>query len=387
MEVFAEVTAENLSTLTAHPAADIFPMLGAGQMAELAEDIKARGLIEPIVLDGEGRIIDGRNRLEACRIAGVEPRFSHYIGSDVLGYIVSKNLKRRHLTQSQRAAVAAELVPMLAEDARKRQLAGLKRGSEMPVQENLPERNNGQARDKAGELMGVSGRSVEDALAVQREAPEVLDRVKAGDIAVSTARKVAELPEEDRQAIATATKEQIKAEVRSALRKAHVSYNSGNNEWYTPWDIVEAARDALGAIDLDPASSDAANEVVKAASYYTLADDGLTKPWCGRVYMNPPYETGLIERFTARLRECFDRNEVSEAIVLVNNATETKWFQYLVASASMLCLPEGRIRFWSPTKETASPLQGQAILYFGERREAFAHSFRAFGSVWERSSQ
>lgn len=383
MKLFAGVEVDDLSALTAHPAADIFPMLGAGEMAELAEDIKARGLLDAIVLDGEGRIIDGRNRLEACRIAGVKPRFIEYMGSDVLGYIVSKNLKRRHLTESQRATVAAELVPMLADEARKRQGHGLTAPGKT-LSANLREASDGKAADKAGELMGVSGRSVEDALAVQRKAPELFDRVKAGDIAVSTARKAAELPEEDRQAVAAAPKEQIKAEARSALRKAHVSYNSGNHEWYTPWDIVEAARDALGAIDLDPASSDAANEVVKAASYYTLADDGLTKPWCGRVYMNPPYETGLIERFTARLRECFDRNEVSEAIVLVNNATETKWFQYLVASASMLCLPEGRIRFWSPTKETASPLQGQAILYFGERREAFAHSFRAFGSIWER---
>lgn len=386
MELFAEATVEDLSTLTAHPAADIFPMLDAGEMAELAEDIKARGLIEAIVLDADGRIVDGRNRLEACGIAGVEPRFIEYMGSDVLGYIVSKNLKRRHLTESQRATVAAELVPMLAEEARKRQGHGLTAPGKT-LSANLREASDGKAADKAGELMGVSGRSVEDALAVQRKAPELFDRVKAGDIAVSTARKAAELPEEDRQAVAAAPKEQIKATAKEAIRKAHVSYNSGNNEWYTPWDIVEAARDALGAIDLDPASSDAANEVVKAASYYTLADDGLTKPWCGRVYMNPPYQTGLIERFTARLRECFDRNEVSEAIVLVNNATETKWFQYLVASASMLCLPGGRIRFWSPTKETASPLQGQAILYFGERREAFAHSFRAFGSIWERSSQ
>lgn len=385
MKLFAEAVVEDLSTLRAHPAADMFPMLEPGEMAELAEDIKARGLIEAIVLDADGLIVDGRNRLEACGIAGVDPRFVEYMCSDVIGYIISKNLKRRHLTPGQRAAVAAELLPMLAAEARKRQGHGLTAPGKT-LKENLPEAS-GQARDKAGEMMGVSGRSVEHAAAVQRHAPEVFARVKTGDIAVSTATQVAKLPEAERSAVAAAPKEEIKAVAKEAIRKAHVAHNSGNNEWYTPAEIVEAARDVLGVIDLDPASSDAANAIVKAATYYTIADDGLSKPWLGRVWMNPPYETGLIEKFTARLRECFDADEVSEAIVLVNNATETRWFQNLAASASMLCLVTGRIRFWSETKETASPLQGQAILYFGVRREAFARGFRPFGIIWERPAQ
>lgn len=380
MELFAEAVVEDLSTLRAHPAADVFPMLESGEMAELAEDIKARGLIEAIVLDADGLIVDGRNRLEACGIAGVNPRFVEYIGSDPIGYIVSKNLKRRHLTQSQKSAVAVELLPMLEEEARKRQACG--QGGVL-LSANLREAN-GKASDKAGEMLGVSGRSVEHAAAVQRQAPEVFERVKAGDIAASTAAQVAGLPEADRHAVAAAPKDEINAVAKEAIRKAHVAYNGGNNEWYTPADIVEAARTVLGEIDLDPASSDAANKIVKASAYYTAADDGLSKPWRGRVWMNPPYETGLIEKFTARLRECFDADEVSEAIVLVNNATETRWFQNLAASASMLCLVTGRIRFWSETKETASPLQGQAILYFGVRREAFARGFRSFGIIWER---
>ncbi len=384
MELFAEAAVEDLSTLRAHPAADMFPMLEPGEMAELAEDIKARGLIEAIVLDADGLIVDGRNRLEACGIAGVEPRFVEYMCSDVIGYIISKNLKRRHLTPGQRSAVAAELLPMLAAEARKRQ------GFRTDLQDNFSANlrgSDGKASDKAGEMLGVSGRSVEHAANVQRHAPEVFERVKAGDIAVSTAAQVAGLPEADRHAVAAAPKDEINAVAKEAIRKAHVAYNGGNNEWYTPADIVEAARTVLGEIDLDPASSDAANKIVKASAYYTAADDGLSKPWRGRVWMNPPYETGLIEKFTARLRECFDADEVSEAIVLVNNATETRWFQNLAASASMLCLVTGRIRFWSETKETASPLQGQAILYFGVRREAFARGFRPFGIIWERPAQ
>lgn len=164
--------------------------------------------------------------------------------------------------------------------------------------------------------------------------------------------------------------------------KPHVTNNSGNNEWYTPAPLLVAARKVLDNIDLDPASCEIANEVVKADEYYDIDDDGLSLPWAGRIWLNPPYAGDLIGRFVAKLIAHIATDEVTEAIVLVNNATETAWFQDLAGYATAVCFPKGRIRYWNPDREDAlSPLQGQAIVYIGPRAYRFRSEFLAFGVV------
>jgi phage N-6-adenine-methyltransferase len=163
--------------------------------------------------------------------------------------------------------------------------------------------------------------------------------------------------------------------------KPHVVHNSGDNEWYTPREYVDAAFEVMGRIDLDPASSATANEVVDATVFYTLEDDGLIKEWQGRVWMNPPYAGELIGKFATKLCQHFNTGEVTEAIVLVNNATETRWFQEMASVASAMCIPKGRVRFWHPRKE-AVPLQGQAVLYLGPNLSRFKSAFSSFGEAW-----
>jgi ParB family chromosome partitioning protein len=163
----------------------------------------------------------------------------------------------------------------------------------------------------------------------------------------------------------------------------HVTRNSGVDEWYTPSEYLNAARDVLGAIDLDPASSPAANKTVRAERYYTADDDGLTRPWCGRVWMNPPYSTGLVDRFVAKLLDAYQTGDVPAAVVLTNNATDTRWWQSLARRSSAVCLLAGRIRFRTPDGDVAGAgLQGQTICYLGENaRGVFVERFREFGVV------
>lgn len=163
---------------------------------------------------------------------------------------------------------------------------------------------------------------------------------------------------------------------------AHVSHNSGENEWYTPPEIIKAVRGVMGEIDLDPASSDIANKIIQAKAYFTKDEDGLTKTWYGKIFLNPPYAQPLISQFSEKVCESINKNKITEAIVLVNNATETKWFQSMATIAKGICFPVKRIKFLDVEGNPAgAPLQGQAFLYFGPNLDKFIECFGSFGFV------
>lgn len=163
-------------------------------------------------------------------------------------------------------------------------------------------------------------------------------------------------------------------------KKPHVTYYSGNNEWYTPKEYVDAARLVLGGIDLDPASCAIANKAIQAGRYYTKESNGLTQPWYGRIWLNPPYAAGLVAQFADKLSHHVQEGDVEAAIVLVNNATETVWFNTLAGMAAAAVFPKRRIQFIMPDGgKKGSPIQGQTFLYIGNHPGKFLRIFQPFG--------
>lgn len=162
-----------------HPVANIFPLLDGEEFSQLVADIKDNGQREDIWLHPDGRIVDGRNRYRACIEAGVQPKFRTWNGQGSLVlFVTSLNLRRRHLTPSQAAAIAAEIMPMLEEEAAERKRAGLKRGSSRPVPEKFPER--GESRELAAKQLNTNPRYVSEAKKIKETAPEMFQDIKTG---------------------------------------------------------------------------------------------------------------------------------------------------------------------------------------------------------------
>jgi len=174
------------------------------------------------------------------------------------------------------------------------------------------------------------------------------------------------------------TKAAVKREITN-----HRALGTGENEWYTPSEYIDMARAVLGEFDLDPASSEIANRTVGAAVYYTEEDNGLDKEWRGRVWCNPPYAQPAISHFAEKMASEVEAGNVSEAVMLTHNYTDTKWFHRLVSAASAICFTRGRIKFESPSGAKAAPTQGQAFFYFGDNPNVFRSVFGEVGFVVE----
>lgn len=351
-----------------HPIADVFPLIAGAEFDALVTDIRTHGLRVPIVLHPDGRILDGRNRYRACEAAGVEPTFETWDGEpgSEIAFVVSLNLNRRHLNESQRAMVAAKLATLGHGGDRK-----------SPIGDSI-------TQQAAADMLNVGKRTVERAREVlDHGVPELVAAVDSGEISVSLAEKITELPPEDQEVVAVLPRAEA---IQELQRRAHVANNSGNNEWYTPPEFIDAARDAMGSIDVDPASCDIANRTVKAKTFYSAEQDGLSKPWHGNVWMNPPYAQPLVSHFADAVSMKYEAKEIKRACVLVNNATETAWFQRMLECAAAVCLLRGRVRFLDPDgKPSGAPLQGQAVVYLGDNPHRFARAFAGLGRVLVRA--
>jgi ParB family chromosome partitioning protein len=150
-------------------------------------------------------------------------------------------------------------------------------------------------------------------------------------------------------------------------------------EYYSPRDIVEAARAMYGGIELDPASCKAANEVVRATNFYSIRDNGLALPWYGRIWINPPFPW---KPWVPKLLAEWQIGNVEQILALSSTrVTTAKYFNPLIAAAAAILKMNGRIKFWGPSAGD-SPDDGHELFYFGPHLAVFQRHFAPFGKIF-----
>jgi phage N-6-adenine-methyltransferase len=325
------------------------PPLSDSEFAELKADIAARGVMVPVEYDKDGEVLDGHHRIRACQELGITdwPRIVR-LGLDNAGkrlHARKLNLARRHLDQAAKRALIEGQLRETPEISNRQIAEGL--GVSHPTVATV--RSEMESTGKIYQLertVGADGKSRPTGYRIVDDSPE--------------------------------GKKAIRDSARAVL-KADMPTYTGNNEWYTPAKYIEAARVVLGAIDLDPASCDTAQEVVRASKYFTAAADALKQEWSGCVWLNPPYSRGLISNFVSKLCLEYNSGRVTSAVMLTNNYTETRWWHGAAESAAAICFTRGRVKFYKPEGEIGAPPDGQTFFYFGNYPERFAKVFRNFG--------
>lgn len=167
------------------------------------------------------------------------------------------------------------------------------------------------------------------------------------------------------------------------MKYVAIIHSSLSERWRTPPIYLDAVREVLVEIDLDPASCHQAQATVKARRYMTSSDDGLKQSWFGRVYVNPPYGKNGSQSnqaiWSLKMIQEYEAGNVTEGILLVNAQTSEKWFQRLWNYP--ICFTNHRIKFINPEGKKSQPTHGNAFVYFGKNPERFREVFSRFGTI------
>ena len=331
-----------------------------GDITGLAASIDEFGLLQDVVVRPDGMLVAGQRRIAACRMLGwqdIPAKVAENLEEELrlLKAQRDENTCRKDLTVSEKVARGQALEPMERAAAKERRTANL------PGQQtgNFPTWQEGRATDKVATSVGMSRPTYEKAKAV----------IDSGD-----GELIAQM---DRTGKVDGA---YKETQRRATRPENLHISDDSYEWYTPRDYIEAARAVMGSIDLDPASCASANDVVQAAAFYDAEADGLLQQWHGNVWLNPPYNMPLIEKFIDKALASHESGACGQVMILTNNSTDTGWFHKLIASGPF-CLTKGRIRFWGEGGQTLATRQGQAIFYLGSNQAAFINFFAPFGRI------
>ena len=162
--------------------------------------------------------------------------------------------------------------------------------------------------------------------------------------------------------------------------KSNMLIDSGNTEWYTPNDIIEAARSAMGSIDLDPFSCEIANRAVKAGNFFSKDDDGFEKEWFGNVWCNHPFSRVNNRRIFEKAEQEFSKGHVASICMITFASTSEQWFVKSLKYPQ--CYIHGRTNYLDQRlNKIKGVTKGSVVTYIGNSVHKFYESFKKIGTV------
>lgn len=171
----------------------------------------------------------------------------------------------------------------------------------------------------------------------------------------------------------------VEADSGIQVPKMEILKDSGITEYYTPSYIIEAARKVLGEIDLDPASCEYANKTVQAKTIFTIEDDGLSKEWFGRVWMNHPFSKQYNEQWVKKLIDEYNEWRVKEALCITYASTSERWFQPLLDFKQ--CFVSPRVNYINRHGAKSGATKGSVVTYIGDSPDKFVAAFHHLGKI------
>ena len=358
-----------------------------GNIEQLANSIRDLGLLNPITLTTSYRLIAGYHRYLACQSLGWRDIPANIVTLDALHAElaeIDENLQRQELTVLERAEQLARrknIYEALYPQTKNGASGGWhnNKGNKLEIPDSgissLP-----SFVDDVVSKTGTKKSSIFENIQIARDlAPDVKEAIRDTEIAdrKTDLLKLSQMPTGEQRKFVEQYIPSLNSD-KPATPYFRANF-SGDNEWYTPAKYVELARTVFGTIDLDPASNERAQKVVKATTYFDASTNGLAQKWSGRIWLNPPYSQPEIMQFIQKLID--ELPNIDEAILLTHNYTDTAWFHLAAKNAPAICFTRGRIKFYNQNGEGCAPTQGQAFFYYGKNKERFAEVFKDVGFI------
>lgn len=344
-----DVSMASVSELAPHPKnTEIYGETEPGE--QFVQSVREKGVLEPLVIKGDKTILSGHRRWTAAREVGVGQvpvriaEFDSELGEREA--LIEFN-RQREKTPGQLTNEFEEILEIEQQRAKERQAESGSKNlptTDDSISSGNVSETNGEAREKAAEKVdaGVSGRTLEKGLNVKREAEdgdetaqEEWEKLQEGETSFTKAEETVKEGQSDSPA--------SDGQVADSESGGDVGLftSQETDEWSSPREVVEPIAESIGGFALDPCSG--AEQSPFADETYTEDDDGLSQPWHGDVWVNPPYSD--MSTWTEKAVAESERGDVKRVVYLCKGDSSTQWWQSAIEQATAVCAIDGRLSF------------------------------------------